>query len=211
MKASSRLFLLVALFAIGTNTTAATNLQQQEQRPKVLHQVAPVYPDEAKRARVEGKVMLDVTIKANGEVSMVKVVNGHQLLQQAAVDAANQWRFSSPFNDPVTIQLMFDFSLKPERDAERKETSTAERPLTNTRKVEPVYPEEAKHQRIQGVVAVEITVNESGEVTDARAVSGNDALRQASVDAARQFRFSNTLNAPVSATLTFNFVLGDKK
>ena len=43
---------------------------------------------------------------------------------------------------------------------------------------------------------------------EARAVSGNDVLRQAAVDAAKQFRFSNDLRAPVAATLTFNFVLG---
>jgi len=51
-------------------------------------------------------------------------------------------------------------------------------------------------------------VNDTGEVTDARAVSGNDMLRQAAIDAAKQFRFSNNVHKPVTATITFNFVLG---
>jgi len=74
-----------------------------------------------------------------------------------------------------------------------------------------VYPEEAKRQRIHGEVAVEIHVDENGRVTDARAQSGHEVLRKPAVDAARQFRFSNDLKAPVAATLTFNFVLENKK
>jgi TonB family protein len=205
MKLKLVLLLVIAVFAI--TSSAVAKPQQQEQRLTVVRQVAPVYPDEAKRAKVEGRVTLDVTVEQNGEVSMAKVLNGHQLLQQAAVDAAKQWRFSNPFNDPVTIQLTLVFALKAGSDAEKQHASTAERSLTNTYKVDAVYPEEAKRRDIQGEVSVEITVNENGEVIDARAVSGNDALRQAAVHAARQFRFSNNRKTTVAATLTFNFVL----
>ena len=205
MKLKSLLFVVIAVLAV-TNSAVAKP-QQQQQRLMIVRQVAPVYPDEAKRAKVEGTETLYVTVEQNGEVSMAKVVNGHQLLQQAAVDAAMQWRFSNPFNDPVTIQLILDFALKAGSDAEKQHTSTAERPLINTHKVDAVYPEEAKRLDIQGAVSVEITVNDNGEVIDAKAVSGNEALRPAAVDAAKQFRFTNNRKTTVAATLTFNFVL----
>ena len=205
MKLKSLLFVVIAVLAI--TSAAVAKPQQQQERLTVVRQVAPVYPDQAKRAKVEGKVTLDVTVEQNGEVSMAKVLNGHQLLQQAAVDAVMQWRFSNPFNDPVTIQLTLDFALKAGSDADKRQTSTAERPLINTYKVDAVYPAEAKRRDIQGEVSVEIRVNDNGEVIDAKAVSGNEALRQAAVDAAKQFRFTNNRKTTVGATLTFNFVL----
>lgn len=208
MKLRAGLFLAMVMLAINSGAAvAATKQQQQEQSVKVTHQVAPVYPEEAKRARVEGKVVLDVTVEENGEVSMAKVVNGPQLLQQAAVDAVKQWRFSNPFNDSVTIQLTIAFALKAESAAEKEQTSAQEPALKQVHRVDPVYPEEAKRQGIQGEVAVEIKVNDKGQVTDARAVSGNEMLRQAAVDAAKQFQFSNSLRTAVAARLTFNFVL----
>lgn len=211
MKLRSGLFLVIAVLAISANAVAAIKQQQQEQTVKVIRQVPPVYPEEAKRVRVEGNVVLDVTVEENGEVSLVKVVNGHRLLQQAAVDAAKQWRFSNPFSDSVTIQLTIAFALKADSAPGKEQASTEERTLKNTHKVDAVYPEDAKRQGIQGEVAVEIKVNDDGLVTDARAVSGNELLRQAAVDAAKQFRFSNSRGTTVAATLTFNFVLGNKK
>jgi hypothetical protein len=57
---------------------------------------------------------------------------------------------------------------------------------------------------------VAITINEKGEVTEAHAESGEQLLRSAAVDAAKQFQFANPLQQTVQATLTFNFVLGEK-
>ena len=201
-----RTALALNLTLLITGTAASGMTMHQDQKLTVVHQVAPVYPEEAKRLRVEGKVTLDVTVEQNGEVSMAKVVNGHQLLQQAAVDAAKQWRFTNPFDNSVTIQLTMSFSLKSDSADPTSPAPEIQTPLRNTHKVDAVYPEEAKRRGIQGVVAVEIKVNEDGQVTDARAVSGHQILRQSAVDAARQFRFANDRGAPVTATLTFNFV-----
>jgi len=115
MKLKTGFFLVITLLAIGANTPGATRGPQQDQPMKVTRQVAPVYPDEAKRAQVEGNVVLDVTVEENGEVSVAKVVNGHQLLQKAAVDAAMQWRFANPGDAPVTIQLTMALVSKPTR------------------------------------------------------------------------------------------------
>jgi len=191
--------IVVAMTAV---STAATNTQTD--RPvKVIKQVAPVYPDDAQQAGVEGNVVLEVTIEKNGELSNTKVISGHKLLQQAALDAVKQWRFENAGNAPVTIQLTIAFALDSEPAQTRRDNSS----LTNTYKVNAVYPEAAKREGIQGLVAVEITVNEKGEVTEARAVGGNEKLRQAAVDVAKQFRFSNGSGKTVVATVSFDFVL----
>jgi TonB family protein len=75
----------------------------------------------------------------------------------------------------------------------------------------PVYPPIAKAARVQGTVAVQILVNEDGDVISATAVSGHPLLQAAAVAAARQAKLSPTrLNGTpvrVSGTLTYNFVL----
>ena len=202
MRRISQIGLCAILFAVTTGSTAAINTQT-ERRVKVIKQVAPVYPEEAERAGVEGNVVLEVTIEKNGEVSLTKVIRGDKLLQQAALDAVKQWRFTNDENAPVTIQLSIAFTL----NADAGERQRDVRSLTNTYKVNAVYPEAAKRDGIHGQVSVEITVNEKGEVIEARATGGHEKLRQAAVDAAKQFRFSNGSGRTVVATVTFDFVL----
>ena len=74
----------------------------------------------------------------------------------------------------------------------------------------PVYPSIARTARASGTVVVQVTLDESGKVTSARAVSGHPLLQQAAVQAAYGARFSPTQlsGQPVKVTgvLTYNFV-----
>lgn len=76
---------------------------------------------------------------------------------------------------------------------------------------EPVYPQLARAARIQGIVNVEILIDESGRVVSAHATTGNPLLRQEAERAASRARFSPTLlsQQPVKAkgVITFNFIL----
>lgn len=78
-----------------------------------------------------------------------------------------------------------------------------------TRKTSPRYPAAAASARIEGVVIVEVEVDESGRVTSARAVSGNGVLRPAAIEAAKNWLFQPTVveGVPtrVIGTLSFNF------
>jgi len=79
------------------------------------------------------------------------------------------------------------------------------------KRVDPVYPPAARDARLTGVVAVEVTVSEQGNVTSARALSGPTLLQNAAVLAARAWKFkASTLGGvPVTTTTTiiFNFKL----
>lgn len=77
----------------------------------------PMYPPEAVQRRLEGRVILSVTIAATGKVNRVSVAEscGHQALDQAALDAVRRWRFSPATRDgePVewTARLPIRFRL----------------------------------------------------------------------------------------------------
>jgi TonB family protein len=76
-------------------------------------------------------------------------------------------------------------------------------------KPQPPYPALAKAARASGTVTVRVTVDETGGVVSAAAVSGHPLLRAAAAAAARQAKFSPTLQdgkpVRVSGTLTYNF------
>ncbi|MGE0131402.1 MAG: energy transducer TonB [Blastocatellales bacterium] len=79
------------------------------------------------------------------------------------------------------------------------------------RKVQPPYPAIARQARVQGSVQIQISISETGEVTEATLLSGHPLLRDAALQAARQWLFRPTeLNGrPVRAVgvITFNFTL----
>ena len=195
---------------LGASQQQVEPRQEKKREVKVLRRVEPVYPDEANRAGVEGKVVVEATVETTGEVSYARVVTGHRLLDQAALDAIKQWRFSNTYDDPVTLEITFDFHPGTQRTPQRPESKSEDGAVKPVHKVDAIYPEEAKRKGLQGEVVLEVTIDEKGTVTGARVKSGPEPLRQAAVDAVKQFRFANSLETKVLANITFNFVLGGK-
>jgi TonB family protein len=71
-----------------------------------LTKVPPKYPDDAKKARVRGKVLLDVVIGKDGTVQDLHVVSGPEMLRQSSIDAVKQWTYK-PYllnGDPVEVK-----------------------------------------------------------------------------------------------------------
>lgn len=84
-------------------------------------------------------------------------------------------------------------------------------PGSALKKVAPAYPAEAKAAGVSGKTQVQVTISEEGRVIEAIAISGPDLLREAAVQAAKQWVFKPTKldGAPVKVQgiLTFNFEL----
>ena len=75
----------------------------------------------------------------------------------------------------------------------------------------PIYPESAKRMRTQGMVTVEVVLDETGKVVSANAMSGPSILRDAAVQAALKARFSPTKLSgqpvKVSGVINYKFAL----
>lgn len=62
--------------------------------PELLRRVDPQYPEAARKARIEGVVILDAVIAASGEVEEVRVLrSAGKLLDDAAARALRQWTY----------------------------------------------------------------------------------------------------------------------
>ncbi len=75
----------------------------------------------------------------------------------------------------------------------------------------PVYPDVARRMRTEGVVQVEVVVDENGKVVSARALSGPGMLRDAAVKAASLAHFSPTklsgMPVKVTGLINYNFTV----
>jgi TonB family protein len=58
---------------------------------------------------VSGKVVLLVSVQADGKVTATKVESGHALLAPAAQDAVSRWRFA-PNADPCETEVEVNFT-----------------------------------------------------------------------------------------------------
>jgi periplasmic protein TonB len=85
--------------------------------PRKIVDVAPVYPAIARAARVAGIVILEAVIDARGQVESVRVLRSIPTLDQAAVDAVRQWRFTPTLLNgepvPIVMTVTVNFTLSP--------------------------------------------------------------------------------------------------
>jgi len=78
----------------------------------VLRQVDPVYPEFARRAHIQGPVVLLMTVDEQGQPIQVQVLEGHPVFREAATQAARQWRFEPARVDGRPVAASFRLTLK---------------------------------------------------------------------------------------------------
>lgn len=78
----------------------------------VRHRVDPLYPDFARRARIQGPVVLMMTVDERGHPVQVQVLEGHPAFHEAAMQAARQWRFEPARLDGRPVAASFRLTLK---------------------------------------------------------------------------------------------------
>ena len=82
--------------------------------PKVLNWTDPPYPEQARQQGVEGTVVLQLTVRADGSPSDVRVSrsSGHAALDEAAIAHVRRARFSPALKDGKAVPLPMTFRVK---------------------------------------------------------------------------------------------------
>jgi protein TonB len=85
-------------------------------QPQKLNEVNPVYPPIAMQAHIQGIVIIEATISPNGDVVNARVLRSVPLLDQAAIEAVQQWRYTPTMLNgvpvPVIMTVTVNFTLK---------------------------------------------------------------------------------------------------
>jgi TonB family protein len=82
----------------------------------LIRRVEPVYPDAARRENLQGVVVLDAVIAADGTVVNIRPVSGPDGLTLAAMDAVRWWRFR-PYRvrgEPTTVTTTLSVEVRPQ-------------------------------------------------------------------------------------------------
>jgi protein TonB len=84
------------------------------QTPRKIVDVAPKYPALARESHTEGLVILDVIIDENGNVTSTRVLKSVTLLDQAAIEAVRQWKFTPTRlnGEPIPIVMTVTVSFR---------------------------------------------------------------------------------------------------
>ncbi len=79
----------------GAHQTEIAGWQSQkvDRLPEIVQRTPPTYPENALEAGVDGDVVIEVLICADGGVHETRVVRSVPMLDEAAVDAVRQWIF----------------------------------------------------------------------------------------------------------------------
>lgn len=80
--------------------------------PERIGGAVPVYPEIARRARVDGVVILEALIDEHGRVGRLKVLRSEPLLDAAALDAVATWRYTPPMLNGVPIPVLMTVTVR---------------------------------------------------------------------------------------------------
>ncbi|HYO67907.1 MAG TPA: TonB family protein [Archangium sp.] len=104
---------------LGATGNSALELKQVARAPQVLAQVQPRYPRRAKADGLEGLVLVRIIIGTDGRVEPehTRVIRSVPGLDEAAMSAVSQWRFSPALGHQgrpvrVIVEVPVQFSLK---------------------------------------------------------------------------------------------------
>jgi TonB family protein len=190
--------------------------------PRKIKDVKPEYPQEAKDNGLQGVVILEGVIGADGRVREARILRSVRGLDEAAMTAMLQWEFTQTLLNgapiPVVMTVTVNFTLN-----EKKAVSPDDQAAAGAQEgvliggniaapqklvdVQPVYPPEAREAGVQGVVIAVVTIDEGGNVIDARIVRGIPQLDQAALDAVRQWKYEASSYPRRIMTVTVRFTL----
>lgn len=74
-------------------------------RANLIHRVDPVFPDEAKAARLGGDVLVHIVVATDGTIKELDLVKGDPVLAKSAMDAVKQWRYKPTLLNGKAVEV----------------------------------------------------------------------------------------------------------
>jgi len=78
---------------------------------KLVYQERPEYPPLAKMARIQGIVRMEVVIGRDGTVQDIKVLSGHPLLIESALEAVSRWRYAPTLLNAEPVEVVTEVNV----------------------------------------------------------------------------------------------------
>ena len=109
-------WLITSLGPPADDSTEVYDFIAVSDKPELLKKVAPAYPELARKAQVEGVVVVKILIDTNGDIEDAQIFKSIPMLDRAAIDAAMKFKFTPGKQRDrfvkVWMKLPFKFNLK---------------------------------------------------------------------------------------------------
>ena len=107
--AAAVLAVVTMVAALTLTHAGAQTPQSDEINRRAKTKVQPFYPELARKMNIAGTVKIEVTVAPNGTVKEARIVGGHPVLANSALDAAKKWRFEpAPSESTGVIEFKFE-------------------------------------------------------------------------------------------------------
>jgi protein TonB len=80
--------------------------------PRKIGDARPIYPEIARVARKEGTVIMEAVLDTTGRVTQLRVIQSVPLLDQAAVDAVKQWRYTPSLYGGRPVSVLMTITVR---------------------------------------------------------------------------------------------------
>jgi len=80
--------------------------------PRKIVDARPMYPEIARAARVEGTVLLEAVLDTSGRVTQLRVIKSVPMLDQAALDAVRQWRYTPSLYGGHAVSVLMTITVR---------------------------------------------------------------------------------------------------
>ncbi len=112
---SRNLMMVAFLLGFSSIGSAEIRVSTDEAMKAAVKKTPPEYPAMARQMHIGGKVEVQVTIDAEGNVEDVKILSGNALLTPSVVSTVKHWKFT-PFTQDgkpteAVAALQFDFKM----------------------------------------------------------------------------------------------------
>ncbi|HEU4389029.1 MAG TPA: energy transducer TonB, partial [Blastocatellia bacterium] len=82
--------------ALCLQTGAFAGDDERNIEKQAIKRVQPAYPPLAQKYRIEGTVVVEVSVAKDGKVQSAEFVRGHNIFRSVSLDAAKRWEFRPP-------------------------------------------------------------------------------------------------------------------
>jgi TonB family protein len=171
---------------------------------RILTHPMPVCPKDAKKKHITGQVVLQAIIGTDGKIQQLVALTGPEELRDSALDAVQRWTYlpyevsGRPVEVDTTITVSYNMGRQPDSRAngsslnlttgeETIELPADAKELRKVKKITAAYPQNAREQGIAGNVLLSINISKDGHVETTDVISGPEPLRDAAVEAVRQW------------------------
>jgi len=87
------IFVLLILTIVGVGQTSPKRIPPDEAAKHLIDKPSATYPPLAQMARIQGNIILEISINEFGAASVRRLVTGHPMLAPSAIQSVSRWKY----------------------------------------------------------------------------------------------------------------------